>query len=344
MDSDHHLPSHTAGTEDGIPRQAGMLPRRKHAAFALRAADWNDSTSACETLLATVITWLEMHRGTIRAARRNIPCGSRDSSTGMWTDGMEHAESTAAAACNAHTASPGGSLPELKLPANGRTAIMPSAVVSPCCWRSVQSSLVPSRAQACDTPRHGGTTSPLSGIGFAVVLLGLCLCSASAAGNPLVRHTVRVSRAAIPTAACTVCARVPPGDWNMDWPFTPCAPDPAIRDCLPGIAPGPGGVLSVFLRRLVPAARCSHRTMINTSLADGSLRSPWEMGTPLPSADTEGTHAAPRESSATPAALCPARCERRTGPLPPVSTAGTPPTSAWIHATTHGLGVGDACE
>ncbi|KAF8298224.1 hypothetical protein TcBrA4_0065210 [Trypanosoma cruzi] len=47
MDSDHHLPSHTAGTEDGIPRQTGMLPRRKHAALALRAADWNACTSAC---------------------------------------------------------------------------------------------------------------------------------------------------------------------------------------------------------------------------------------------------------------------------------------------------------
>ncbi|RNC57582.1 trans-sialidase [Trypanosoma cruzi] len=135
---------------------------------------------------------------------------------------------------------------------------MPSAVVSPYRWRSVQSSLVPSRAQACDTPRHGGTTSPLSGIGCAAVLLGLCLCSAVAAGNPLVRRTVRVSRAAIPTAACTFCARVPPGYWNMDWPFTPCAPDSAIRDCLPGMAPGPGGVLSAFLLHLVPAARCSH--------------------------------------------------------------------------------------
>ncbi|RNC39954.1 trans-sialidase [Trypanosoma cruzi] len=76
--------------------------------------------------------------------------------------------------------------------------------------------------------------------------------------NSLVRHTVRVSRAAIPTVACTVCACVPPVDWNMNWPFTPCAPDLAIRDCLPGIAPGPGGVLSAFLRRLAPAARCSH--------------------------------------------------------------------------------------
>ncbi|RNC58867.1 hypothetical protein TcCL_ESM03476 [Trypanosoma cruzi] len=130
----------------------------------------------------------------------------------------------------------------------------------------------------------------------------------------------------------------------MDWPFAPCAPDSAIRDCLPGMAPGPGGVLSAFLRHLVPAARCSQRKMINTSLVDGILRSPWEMGTPLPSADTGRTHAAQRESSATHAALCPARCERRTDPPPPVSTAGTPPTSAWIHATTHGLGCGDACE
>ncbi|KAF8300728.1 hypothetical protein TcYC6_0059560 [Trypanosoma cruzi] len=80
LDSYQHLSSHTAGTEDGIPRQAGMLPRRKHAAIVLRAADWNDSTTACATLLATATTWLEMHRSTIRAARSDIPCGSRDSS------------------------------------------------------------------------------------------------------------------------------------------------------------------------------------------------------------------------------------------------------------------------
>ncbi|RNF03282.1 trans-sialidase [Trypanosoma cruzi] len=74
----------------------------------------------------------------------------------------------------------------------------------------------------------------------------------------LVRHTFRVAFAAIPTAVRTVCARVPPGDWNMNWPFTPCAPDSAIRECLPCLAPDPGGVLSAFLRRLVPAARCSY--------------------------------------------------------------------------------------
>ncbi|KAF8289572.1 hypothetical protein TcBrA4_0140090 [Trypanosoma cruzi] len=61
MDSDQHLPSHTAGTEDGIPRQAGMLPRRKHAAIVLREADCDASTTVRVTPLATVTTWLEMH-------------------------------------------------------------------------------------------------------------------------------------------------------------------------------------------------------------------------------------------------------------------------------------------
>ncbi|KAF5219300.1 hypothetical protein ECC02_007726 [Trypanosoma cruzi] len=115
LDSYQHLSSHTAGTEDGIPRQAGMLPRRKHAAFAMCAADWNDSTTAFHAPLATATTWLEMHRSTIQAARSDIPCGSRVIPTGMWTDGMERAESTAAAACNAHTASPGGSLPRAEV-------------------------------------------------------------------------------------------------------------------------------------------------------------------------------------------------------------------------------------
>ncbi|KAF8298318.1 hypothetical protein TcBrA4_0064250 [Trypanosoma cruzi] len=77
MDSDQHLPSHTAGTEDGIPRQAGMLPRRKHFALALREADCDASTTACETPLATVTTWLEMHRGTTRVAAVTVPQESR---------------------------------------------------------------------------------------------------------------------------------------------------------------------------------------------------------------------------------------------------------------------------
>ncbi|RNC33822.1 trans-sialidase [Trypanosoma cruzi] len=88
--------------------------------------------------------------------------------------------------------------------------------------------------------------------------------------HPLVRHTVRVALAAILTVVRTLCACVPSGDWHMDWPFTPCAPDLAVRDCLRGVAPGPVGVLSEFLRHLAPATLCLHRTIINTSLADGS--------------------------------------------------------------------------
>ncbi|RNC51187.1 hypothetical protein TcCL_ESM11721 [Trypanosoma cruzi] len=81
-----------------------MLPRRKHVAVVLREIDWNASTSACATPLATVTTWLEMRKCT-------VPRGSRESPTCIWTDGMEHAECVAAAAWNAHTASPGGSPP-----------------------------------------------------------------------------------------------------------------------------------------------------------------------------------------------------------------------------------------
>ncbi|KAF8284767.1 hypothetical protein TcBrA4_0043180 [Trypanosoma cruzi] len=137
--------------------------------------------------------------------------------------------------------------------------------------------------------------------------------------NLLVRHTVRVARAAIPSAVCTLCACVSPGGCDMDGSFTPYALEFTIRHCLPGVAPGPGGVSSAFLRRLASAARSSHGKMINTSLADGSLRISCETGTPLPSANTGRTHAARRELLTNPAALCPARGERRTGPPPPVS-------------------------
>ncbi|RNC37903.1 hypothetical protein TcCL_NonESM12906, partial [Trypanosoma cruzi] len=116
----------------------------------------------------------------------------------------------------------------------------------------------------------------------------------------------------------------------------------SFRDSSLVLAPGPGGVLNALLRHLVPAARCSLRTMSGTSLADGSLRSSWKRGTLLASADTGRTHAA-RRVVGPPAALCPARGERGTGPPPPVSAAGTPPTSTSINATTHGLRRGDAC-
>ncbi|KAF8277910.1 hypothetical protein TcYC6_0005230 [Trypanosoma cruzi] len=277
MDLDHCLISYSVGMDDGIPRIANTLPRREKATSALRKADWPAFTSLCETLLAADSTWSGIRRGILRAAERHIPRGSRDSPQESrrteWSRPSllrrQHATSVLSyreAAC-----------PELKCSTNGRTAIIPFAVFSPCCQRSVRNSLV-----SCDAPRHGGTTSLPFGIGCAAALLGARLCSASAAGNLLVRHTVRVASAAILTVVCTVCACVPSGDWDMDWPFTPCAPDSAIRDCLPGVAPGPGGVLNVFLRHLVPAARCLHRTIINTSLADGSLRSCWEMGNTTP--------------------------------------------------------------
>ncbi|ESS55593.1 hypothetical protein TCDM_12924 [Trypanosoma cruzi Dm28c] len=125
MDSDQHLPSHTAGTEDGLSRQAGMLPRRKHVAVVLRDADCDASTTACVTPLATVTTWLEMRKCA-------VPRGSRDIPTGIWTDGMEQAECVAATACNERTFLPEAACLELTFSANGRTAIIPSAVFSYC--------------------------------------------------------------------------------------------------------------------------------------------------------------------------------------------------------------------
>ncbi|RNC40670.1 hypothetical protein TcCL_NonESM09827 [Trypanosoma cruzi] len=65
---------------------------------------------------------------------------------------------------------------------------MPFAVFSLCRQRPVRSSLVPSRAQACDTPRHGGATSPPSGIGCAAALSGPRPCSASAVTSSRREH------------------------------------------------------------------------------------------------------------------------------------------------------------
>ncbi|RNC43220.1 exo-alpha-sialidase, partial [Trypanosoma cruzi] len=135
-------------------------------------------------------------------------------------------------------------------------------------------------------------------------------------------------------------ARVPPVDWNMDWPFTPCAPDSAIRDCLPGLAPAVYRVR--FCAALYPLLAQNDELHLPRRRQPAKLLRNEEKS---PSAYTGRTHAAQRESCRPlPLLSVLLRCERRTGPPPPVSTAGTPPTSAWIHATTHGLGVGDACE
>ncbi|KAF8289303.1 hypothetical protein TcBrA4_0001990 [Trypanosoma cruzi] len=189
MESEHHLSLYTAETEDGISRPAGMQPRRKNVAFFLHEAGRNDFTSACN------VSGYCNHM--VGDAPRHRKSGSRDSPTGICTDGMEQAECVAAAA-----------RPELKMSANGRTAIMPSAVASPHRWRSVRNSLVPSRAQACDAPRHGGTTSPLTGIGCAAVLLGPRLCSASAAGrNARPSHSPRHIRCDPHSCSHSLCSR-----------------------------------------------------------------------------------------------------------------------------------------
>ncbi|PWU94112.1 hypothetical protein C4B63_28g200 [Trypanosoma cruzi] len=103
MDSDHCLISYSVGMDEGTPRIANTLPRREKAALALRKAGWPDFTSLCETLLATVATWLDIRRGIVRAAERHIPRGSRDSSKKIWTHEMEQAESATEAAHEAHT-------------------------------------------------------------------------------------------------------------------------------------------------------------------------------------------------------------------------------------------------
>ncbi|ESS62427.1 hypothetical protein TCDM_09893 [Trypanosoma cruzi Dm28c] len=79
MDSDRCLISCSVGMDDGVPRLANTLPRRKKATFALRKADWPDFISLCETLLAAASTWLEIRSGIVRAAERHIPRGSRNS-------------------------------------------------------------------------------------------------------------------------------------------------------------------------------------------------------------------------------------------------------------------------
>ncbi|EKF26503.1 hypothetical protein MOQ_009797 [Trypanosoma cruzi marinkellei] len=110
-------PSATVHCRDGgrPPADSRHAATTETCCLVLREADWNASTSACATPLATVTAWMEMHRDTVRAARRTIPRGSRDSPRGISTDGMEHAECVAAAACNAHTASPGDSVPRAEV-------------------------------------------------------------------------------------------------------------------------------------------------------------------------------------------------------------------------------------
>ncbi|RNC40227.1 hypothetical protein TcCL_NonESM10313 [Trypanosoma cruzi] len=154
--------------DDGTPRLANTLPRRKKATFALRKADWPAFTSLCETLLATASTWLDSRGGILRAAERHIPRGSRDSSKKIWTHEMEQAESAAEAANKAHIAFPGKVLyfTECTRKKGGTksslTPLLRYASGSPCgkTWSLTQPELARSS-------RRGGAAPSSFGIGCA---------------------------------------------------------------------------------------------------------------------------------------------------------------------------------
>ncbi|RNE95867.1 uncharacterized protein Tco025E_09890, partial [Trypanosoma conorhini] len=284
LDSDHCLISYSVGTEDGVPRLANALPRRKKATFALRKADWPAFTSQCEALLASVSTWPEFRRCILRAAKRTIPRGSLANPKTIWTDEMEQAESTLLAAFNAHLASPGDSVL--------RAEFLRKREDRNLALRRGFTKLLEARAQ-----RLGADSSPswryLRGMAAprphpleSVVLRSsrdrVCALPRQQA-NLLVRHFVRVSRAPAPLAAsCTRCLRLPPGEWEMDRPFTPYELDLAIRDSSHGTAPGPDAILNEFLQHLGPVARGTLRTMINICLADGCVPMPWKIGETIP--------------------------------------------------------------
>ncbi|KAF5215466.1 hypothetical protein ECC02_011841 [Trypanosoma cruzi] len=96
--------------------------------------------------------------------------------------------------------------------------------------------------------------------------------------NLLVRHFLWVSRATSPYASAAARRTpLPPGDWEMDRPFTPCELDVTIRDSLLGSAPGPDNMLNEFLHHLGPVARGTLRTMIHNSFANDSLPGSWKI-------------------------------------------------------------------
>ncbi|KAF8302191.1 hypothetical protein TcYC6_0048600 [Trypanosoma cruzi] len=285
MDSDHCLVSYLVEMDDGIPRLANTLPRREKATFALRKADWPAFTSLCEALLATASTWLDIRGGIVRAAERHIPSGSRGNPKTIWTHEMEQADSAAEAAHKAHT------LPHPET-AYFEPNLLENMEEQNQALRRGFAVLLEARAK-----RRGASPSPswryLHGMAAphphpleSVVLrtdLG-CVCALPRKqANMLVRHFVRVSRVTLPyTAAAARRTPLPPGDWEMDRPFTPYELDVAIRDSLRGSAPGHDNMLNEFLHRLGPVARGTLRTMIHNSFANGSLRGSWKMGDAIP--------------------------------------------------------------
>ncbi|EKF30697.1 hypothetical protein MOQ_005487 [Trypanosoma cruzi marinkellei] len=300
IDSDRCLTSYSVGMDDGMPRLANTLPRRKKATFALRKAYCPAFTSSCETLLATASTCLDSRRGILRAARRHIPHGSRDSPKSIQTRKMEQGETAAEAAHKAHTLPLLGTCYiSLNLPNKERNDIEPCAVASLCLWKPAQKK------------KRGTSSSPswryLRGMAAphphppeSVVLrtnLGRVGAMPRQQANLLFRHFTQVSRATLPYIlllhAALPCP--PSGGWEMDRPLTPYELEMTVRDASLGSAPGSDNMLNEFLHRLGPVARGTLRTMIHNSFANGSLPGSWENGGHYSYSQTlEGIHAAQR--------------------------------------------------
>ncbi|PWU94383.1 hypothetical protein C4B63_26g6 [Trypanosoma cruzi] len=104
-----------------------------------------------------------------------------------------------------------------------------------------------------------------------------CVCALPRQqANLLVRHFVRVSRVTSPyTAAAARRTPLPPGDWEMDRPFTPCELGVAIRDSSLGSDPDLDSMLNELLHSLRSVARGTLGTMIHNSIANGSLHGSW---------------------------------------------------------------------
>ncbi|KAF8282394.1 hypothetical protein TcBrA4_0083030 [Trypanosoma cruzi] len=88
-------------------------------------------------------------------------------------------------------------------------------------------------------PRHGGTTSVSSGIDCAGYSWDCDFAPPPQQANRSSGHTVRVYVPLSPLRSARFGLRSPPGDCDMDLPFTPCALELANRDSSHGVASAP---------------------------------------------------------------------------------------------------------
>ncbi|EKF28585.1 hypothetical protein MOQ_007663 [Trypanosoma cruzi marinkellei] len=331
-----------------MPRLANTLPRRRKATFALRKADWPAFTSSCETLLATASTCLDSRRGILRAARRHIPHGSRDSPKSIQTRKMEQAETAAEAAYEAHTLPLLGTCYiSLNLPNKERNDIEPCAVASLCLWKPAQKKKRGSSSSPSWRYLHG-MAAPHPHPPESVVLrtdLGRVGAMPRQQANLLVRHFVRVSSAKLPYTVVAAARRtpLPSGGWEMDRPLTPYEIDLALRDASLGSAPDSDDMLNEFRHRIGPVARGTLRTMIHNSFANGSLPGSWENGGYYSYSQTRKGSMPPRESQTYHATLSFTEVDRKNNSPPSVSVIAAPPTSIWICTSVFCIGRGDYC-